>query len=88
VGAIEADGVFDYNLDEAEIARAMIAQSRHVTVLADAGKFDRSALFQVCPLAAIDRLVANNVPETMMEALRLAEVETILASVQPVVKIA
>lgn len=88
VGAIEPDGVFDYNLDEAEIARAMITQSRHVTVLADRSKFDRSALFQVCPLAAIDRLVANDVPEAMIEALRFAEVETILASVQSVVKIA
>jgi DeoR/GlpR family transcriptional regulator of sugar metabolism len=88
VGAIEPDGLFDYNLDEAEIARAMITQSRHVTVLADAGKFDRSALFQVCPLAAVDRLVANDVPEAMIEALRLAEVETILASVQSVVTIA
>lgn len=66
----------------------MITQSRHVTVLADRSKFDRSALFQVCPLAAIDRLVANDVPEAMIEALRFAEVETILASVQSVVKIA
>jgi DeoR/GlpR family transcriptional regulator of sugar metabolism len=88
VGAIEPDGVFDFNLDEAEIARAMIAQSRHVTVLADAGKFTKSALFQVCPLAAIDRLVTNDAPQPMVEALRVAEVETILAPAQSVAKIA
>ncbi len=88
VGAIEPEGVFDYNLNEAEIARAMIAQSRHVTVLADGGKFSRSALFQVCPLAAIDRLVTNDVPQGIVETLRLAEVETILATLQSVTKIA
>jgi DeoR family transcriptional regulator, glycerol-3-phosphate regulon repressor len=90
VGAIEPGGVFDYNLNEAEIARAMIAQSRHVTVLADSSKFGRNALFQVCSLAAIDRLVVNSAPDaTMAEALRTAEVETILASAtEAIVKIA
>lgn len=90
VGAIEADGVFDFNLNEAEIARAMVAQSRHVTVLADSAKFGRSALFQVCSLIAIDRLVVNSAPEGVMaEALRAAEVEMILAPVtEGVVKIA
>ncbi len=68
----------------------MIAQSRHVTVLADSSKFDRNALFQVCSLAAIDRLVVNSAPDTTMaEALRAAEVETILASAtEAIVKIA
>ncbi|HEY7305546.1 MAG TPA: DeoR/GlpR family DNA-binding transcription regulator [Bryobacteraceae bacterium] len=90
VGAIEADGIFDYNLNEAEIARAMIAQSRHVTVLADSSKFGRSALFQVCTLAAIDRLVVNEAPDgAMVEALRAAEVEVIIAPAsEAVVKIA
>jgi DeoR family glycerol-3-phosphate regulon repressor len=89
VGAIESDGVFDYNLNEAEIARAMIAQSRNVTVLADAAKFTRNALFQVCPLAAIDRLVTNDLPDpAMIEALRTAEVEMILAPLQSIARIA
>lgn len=80
VGAVEPDGVFDYDLNEAEIARAMAAQSRHVTVLADSGKFGKTALFQVCPLADIDRLVVSEAPEgAMAEALRAAEVEVILA---------
>jgi DeoR family glycerol-3-phosphate regulon repressor len=68
----------------------MIAQSRHVTVLADSSKFGRNALFQVCALAAIDRLVVNSAPDSMMtETLRAAEVETILASAtEAIVKIA
>lgn len=90
VGAIEPDGILDYNLNEAEIARAMVAQARHVTVLADSAKFGRSALFQVCPLAVIDRLVVNGAPEgAMSEALRAAEVEMILApAADGIVKIA
>jgi DeoR family glycerol-3-phosphate regulon repressor len=90
VGAIEPDGVFDYNLNEAEIARAMVAQSRHVTVLADSGKFGKNALFQVCPLAAIDKVVLNGAPDgAMAEVLRAAEVEMIIApAAETITKIA
>lgn len=61
-GALDARGVMDFSLAEADVARAMIAQGGLVTVLADAGKLDRQALFQVMPLAGIDRLVLNAAP--------------------------
>lgn len=63
LGALDArSGAMDYNIEEAQVARAMVEQSESVTALADASKFDALASFEVCPLAAIDRLVTNSPP--------------------------
>jgi DeoR family glycerol-3-phosphate regulon repressor len=63
VGALDArSGAMDYNIDEAQIARAMIEQSEAVTVLADSTKLGSVASFEVCPLASINRLVTNKPP--------------------------
>ncbi|AWN15444.1 DeoR/GlpR family DNA-binding transcription regulator [Salinisphaera sp. LB1] len=62
-GALDAGGVMDFSLAEADVARAMIAQADTVTVLADASKLGRRALFKVIPLARIDRLVVDAEPD-------------------------
>lgn len=71
VGAIDvARGVMDYNIEEAEIARAMIAQAKTLTVLADASKLGRSALFEVCPVDRIHRLVTDmDAPRSLVDEL-------------------
>ena len=80
VGGLSLRGAMDFQLDEAEIARAMIAQARVVTVIADSSKLQRDALFQVCPLDAIDRLVVDRRPDAeFLQALEAAGVELILA---------
>lgn len=84
VGAIEPTGLMDYDLCEAELARAMIAQAQTVTVVADASKLGRRGLFLVCPLARIDRLVIDAPPTgALADALRAAAVEMILAEPSP-----
>lgn len=81
VGAIDATGVMDYELREAEIARAMIAQARRVTVIADETKLNRTALFRVCQLNQIHRLVVNAYPDPhLAEALVAAGVEILVAT--------
>lgn len=81
VGAIEPDGIMDYDLNEAEVAIAMIAHTRTLTVLADSSKFNRTGLFPICPLADIDRLVVNQAPEgPLADALQTAGVELIIAT--------
>ncbi|WP_250514670.1 DeoR/GlpR family DNA-binding transcription regulator [Caballeronia sp. INDeC2] len=83
VGAIDPSGVMDYELREAEIARAMIAQAKRVTVVADATKLNRTALFQVCTLDRIDRLVVNELPDAALAgALAVAGVEVIVAALE------
>ncbi|WP_287877771.1 DeoR/GlpR family DNA-binding transcription regulator [Aquitalea sp.] len=80
VGAIDENGVMDFSLAEADIAKAMIAQARRLTVLADASKFGATALFRVCGLENIHRLVVNHRPnETLSHALQRANVEVHIA---------
>ncbi|MGH7185559.1 MAG: DeoR/GlpR family DNA-binding transcription regulator [Pseudomonadota bacterium] len=63
IGALEARaGVMDFNIEEAQVARAMIGQSQSVTIIADASKFDRIAAFEVCPLERVARLVCDAPP--------------------------
>ena len=71
VGAIDRrGGAMDYNLEEAQVARAMIAQSERLTILADHSKFGALATFEVCPLARISDLVSDGpVPAEIREAL-------------------
>lgn len=64
VSAVEAEaGAMDADFDEAQVARAMIEHARNTIVLAHAGKFDRRAAFRVCPIADIDVLVSEGVPD-------------------------
>ncbi|MCB9947591.1 MAG: DeoR/GlpR transcriptional regulator [Rhodospirillaceae bacterium] len=62
VGAVHESGAMDYDLDEAEIARAMIRHAETVTVVADASKLGRTALFRICEVGAIGRLVCDREP--------------------------
>lgn len=81
VGAINAvDGVMDYDVEEAEIARTALAHVGSVTVLADSSKFGRTALFRVCAFDAVSRLVTDRQPTgDLAEALRRAGVTVIVA---------
>jgi DeoR/GlpR family transcriptional regulator of sugar metabolism len=79
VGTIDPTGAMDYELRESEIAKAMIARARRVTVIADASKLNRSALFRVCTLNDIHRLVVNEYPDLQLaEALCAAGVEIVV----------
>lgn len=79
VAAADAKGFSDHDLAEAQIARAMIAQSDAVTVLADASKLGRAAPFSVAPLAAVHRLVSEDMPEPLLRALDRAGVAWVAA---------
>jgi DeoR family glycerol-3-phosphate regulon repressor len=80
VGAVEIEGAMDYTLEEAEIARVMIAQARQLTVIADSSKLEKAGLFRVCRLDAIDRLVTDVRPKgALSEALASAGVDLVVA---------
>ena len=55
-------GVMDYNIEEAQVAKAMIDQADRLTVLADTTKFNRIASFEVCRLETITCLVCDHPP--------------------------
>lgn len=80
VGSIDANGVFDFDWKEADVARAMIAQSRSVTLLADTSKFGRGGLIKIAPLSAISRIVSDGKPPNEVgAALKNAQVKVIVA---------
>jgi DeoR family glycerol-3-phosphate regulon repressor len=81
-GSVGVDGVLDYDLNEAEVAIAMLAPAQALTVLADSSKFARAGLFPVCALAEVDRLVTNQPPQgALATAAESAGVEWIVAAV-------
>lgn len=80
IGALSPDGFMNFDIDEAEVARAMVAQADQVTLLADSSKFSRTALFEVAPLAAARRLITDAPPPgRLARALEAAGVEVVLA---------
>lgn len=69
VAALDASvGTMDADIEEAQVARAMIECSRRLIVVADATKFDRKAAFRVARLADLDILVTDRAPSTALAA--------------------
>lgn len=80
IGAMDKrTGAMDFNIEEAQVAQAMIEQSEKLTVLADHSKFNALASFEVCPLEKIHRLVCDTRPPgDICEFLETAEGQLIL----------
>jgi len=84
VGGIHEEGIRDFDLREAEIARAMISNARRVTVLADSSKFQRAGIFDVAPMSRIDRIVTDVAPSPgMMKAFEEGQTSVIVAENNP-----
>jgi DeoR family glycerol-3-phosphate regulon repressor len=81
-GAIDASGgLMDFDFEEAMVARAMIRQSRSLTIVADHSKFDRVAVAKICDLAEVDRIVTDApLPAALREVMAANEIEIIVAS--------
>lgn len=57
-----AGGIMDPNLADAAVKRALIGNAARVVLLADASKFDRTALATVADFRAVDILVTDRPP--------------------------
>lgn len=81
VGAIDETGrLMDYDAEEALFARAAMARSAAVTVLADHSKFTRAALLRIADATRISRLVTDAPPPPpLARALAAAAVAVIVA---------
>lgn len=53
-------GAMDASYDEAQIARAMLANAQRLIVLADSSKLERRAAFTVCPTERIGLLITDD----------------------------
>lgn len=75
-GMDNAGNCMDFNAEEAFVARAMIASARDVTIIADSTKLGRHALFQVCTVQRIGRLITNgSIVSPLRDVLNAAEVQ-------------
>lgn len=79
--AIDGDaGILDQDLEEALVARAMVAHARSTIMVAAAAKFGRHAAHRVCALGAVDMIVTDQpVSAGMADQLRGAGVSVRVA---------
>lgn len=77
-------GITYPNLEEAAVKRAMIAAAREVTLLADGTKYGRTAMVQVAPLDALDRIVTSGpIPEEDLAEMEELGVEVCVIDSPP-----
>lgn len=53
-------GLAMFNPQEAEVNRSFIQAAKHVTVLTDSTKFHSKAMFKICGLDKVDRLITDD----------------------------
>ena len=67
--------MFDYDLREVAVTRAIISHAHSVILVTDSMKFNRRAPVQICDLGSIDTLVTDDgVPESVIDLCREHEV--------------
>jgi DeoR family transcriptional regulator, glycerol-3-phosphate regulon repressor len=68
--ALDADGaLLDYDYREVKVAQAIIANARHVILVADAGKFARTAPVRIASIEQIGTFVTDRCPSEHFRAL-------------------
>ena len=79
-GAVDATGIMDFDLEEAEFARMVISRGRRSAVITDHSKFGRQGLVKVCDFSALTELVTDQPPPpAIADALSAASVQLTLA---------
>jgi len=81
VGGIDAEsGLTEYNWDDARVKRAMIRSAKEVYLVADAGKFGRTAFARIAGLAEIHALITDQAPpEPLRQSLEASGVRILVA---------
>ena len=83
VAGINEDGFFNNNLMLIETEQAMMDAADEVIVVADSSKFGRQSLGYLCPLADVDRLVADGgVTEQWRNKITDAGVDLLIAEAE------
>ena len=80
-GAVDAAGVMDFDLQEAEFARAVLACGGRRIVATDAAKFGRRGVVRVTGFAGVDQVVTEAPPSAdLVAAMTAAGARLVLAS--------
>jgi len=81
VSAIDEDGtLLDFDHEEVRVAKAIIANARTVTLVADSSKFERSAPMRIGHVSEVDHVVTDkNPPEAFVQLCQRHGVNLIVA---------
>ena len=79
-GGLTEAGITDYHIGEARLHRQLIKNARQSIALVDSSKFGNRAMTNLCTLEEIDVVITDsNAPKPMVNALRQAGVNVIIA---------
>lgn len=79
-GAVDAAGIMDYDLEEAEFARTVLGRGQRTLVVTDRSKFGRQGLVRVCGFEAFGELYADAPPPPdIADALAAASCAVVVA---------
>ncbi|MCT7375614.1 DeoR/GlpR family DNA-binding transcription regulator [Chelativorans salis] len=70
VSAIDEEGaLFDFDYREVKVAQAIIANARHVILVSDSSKFDRSAPVRIGHVSQMDTFITDRCPSAAFRAV-------------------
>ncbi len=81
VSALDTDGtLLDFDTQEVSVAKAIIANSRSVILVADSSKFSRGAPMRIGNISSVDYLVTDSAPPAaLMQHCKVSGVEVVIA---------
>ncbi len=84
VSAIDEDGaLLDFDFREVKVAQAIIANARHVILVSDASKFERTAPVRIGHISQVHTFITDRCPqEKVREICALNEVQVIETSME------
>ncbi len=84
VGGVSlTDGLTEYNLEDAQVKKALIDSADEVIVVADSSKLDRTTFASVAPLSRVDTLITDAAaPSVFIDALRQENVHVLLTETE------
>jgi DeoR family glycerol-3-phosphate regulon repressor len=68
VGAVDAEGLMDYDLEESEFARTVLSRGSRRVAVTDHTKFGRRGLVRVCAFDGVSALVTDRQPRPDISA--------------------
>ncbi len=63
------DGIYDFDISEADVSRCLIAQATHTLLVTDSSKWDRRSQVKIAPWAAIHCIYTDSIEPNKTEAL-------------------
>ena len=79
-GSVDAHGMMDFDLEEAEFARTVLTRGQRRLVVTDHSKFERDGLVRVCAFEAITDFATDKIPPTdISQAIEAAGARLLLS---------